>query len=77
MTFVCGMLIPICVILTAFDYLSSMICLFVYMVCYVMHMSLCVFGALDLVILVNLLRLFIKLPFGKKRKGRKKYGGET
>ena len=35
-------------------------------------MSLCILGVLDLVILVNFLRLFIKLPFGKKREERGK-----
>ena len=76
MTFVCSMLIPTCVISTAFDYLSNLICFFVYMVCYVVYMPLCVFGVLDLVILVNLLHLFITLPFGKEKK-REKNGEET
>ena len=38
-------------------------------------MFLCVFGALDLAILVNLLRLLIKVPFKKKK--RKERGGEN
>ena len=56
-----------CVILTTFDYLLNLICLFVYMLYHVVYMFVCIIGVLEFVILVNLLRLSIKLLLEKKR----------